>query len=257
MKGKPFVAPDISFIPHVLIPREHIRWLLDLPENIAATWPALKERTGANYLSNARSVASDNFFLEVLRQFSKRWLYKVQDDVFEQMKDVIATTMGNDEENWQVVNLFETISLIVNDSSRCAIFGRSLSRDPKFVHSCRRFTLLFGVSIPIMGQIIPLPFRKIFGILLNIPVDFYRRKSLKMLKPVVAGRIESIRGKMKTGQSIHDEPADFITFAAKSIAERGISHQGSIQDLTEQIYVTVNPTRICFLNAQGQELKSN
>ncbi|CAG8020205.1 unnamed protein product [Penicillium salamii] len=212
LSGKPFILPGTGFEPHVMLPPEFIKWLIDQPEEVLSHRLVQGEKLGLKYLLPAFDYTSDMAIIEAIRVHLTRNLGKVQGDLFDEMRHSVDQMLGMDDAEWKEVNLYDTLNEIVFKASGRILFGQDLTRNQHFMYYVLKFATWFGMGTVLIGQLIPWQFRRLIGSCCAIPTAYYRSMCANYLWPLFAERYENMSRQRNDPTFEYSPPEDLITW---------------------------------------------
>ncbi len=178
-----------------MLPQEHIKWFSEQPDSAASSEEIRNERHAVRYLHHETQFHSTSFFLDKIAGYSlTRKLDKLQEPIYEELSRSIDDIFGTCDNDWRTINLYGTLQEIIVPAMTRVFFGFELSHDSKFVTSFRRYVAAMGIGTIVIGQL-PRMFKYLVVPLFNIPLRYYRRKTLNAVIPMVAHQM-----KVKEGQ---------------------------------------------------------
>lgn len=210
--GQPFVILDPSGRPSVMLPKEHIRWLIDQPEDLLADHAVTMERLALKYLTPKMDPTHIESMIRTVKRELGRNFGNTQAALFNKLRESIDATIGLDESSWRQVCLFQIMNTVVFQSSNAILVGSPLCHNEKYLGSIGSFSTWLGMSAVIIGQYVPWFTAPLFGTLASVAVNLYRRRCLKFLLPVVKERMEKIKRKRSDPSFIYDETKDVMTW---------------------------------------------
>ncbi|OQE14847.1 hypothetical protein PENFLA_c035G06272 [Penicillium flavigenum] len=212
-KGLPFIIPDSTFIPLVVTPPEHVKWLIGKPDHILTQRNVIRELLGLKYLLPDLHHGLDVAFTDVVRRHMTREFGKFQEALYDELHQAIDETLGLDHSSQRQVCLAKAMETILQRSIDRVVFGLPLCRDNGYVRSWRKFNNSLALMGVILGLIVPWFLRPFLGWFFRIPVEFWRRRSLKYLTPIFQERSKQMEEQKRKGIPIgSDMPDDFITW---------------------------------------------
>lgn len=210
--GQPFVILDPSGRPSVILPKEHIRWLIKQPEDVLADHAVTKERLALKYLVPQMDPTHVEFMIRTVKRELGRNFENTQAALSNKLRESVDATMGLDESSWRQVCLFQIMNTVVFQSSNAILVGSPLCHNEKYLGSIGSFSTWLGMSAVIIGQYLPWFTAPLFGNLASVAVNVYRRRCLKFLLPVVKERMEKFKRKRSDPSLIYDENKDLMTW---------------------------------------------
>ena len=239
--GQPFVMPDPSLQPQVMLPQEHISWLIRQSDGVMSQGQVRKERNAIAYLSIGVDYKATMALIDkIINPCLQRKLNRVQANVFDEIRASVDDTFGLDGNSWHELKLHESLQTIINRTGSRAFFGLPLCRNHDYLYTLKRFILAMGAGTLIIGQFPLWLARPLAACVINIPLRYYKAKVLKMLRPVFEERVQSFQ-RHEAGYTQEDEPGDFATQTIKSIANnKDDTHNRGLDYLAEQHLLLVS-----------------
>ena len=249
--GQPFVMPDPSLQPQVILPQEHISWLIRQSDGVMSQGQVRRERNGLAYLHmDVDYKATIALIDKIINPCLQRKLNRVQGNVFDEIRASVDDTFGLDESSWQELKLHESLQTIIDRTGTRAFFGLPICRNQDYLYSLKRFILAMGAGTLIVGQLPLWLIRPLAASLINIPLRYYKAKALKTLLPIFAERIQSFE-RHEAGYTIEDEPEDFATQTIQLVTHaKDGTYNRSFRYLAEQhlLLVSVSGLRVRYRN---------
>lgn len=227
--GQPFVMPDPSLQPQVMLPQEHISWLIRQSDGVMSQAKVRRERNGLAYLHmDVDYKATMALIDKIINPCLQRKLNRVQGNVFDEIRAGVDDTFGLDQNSWHELKLHESLQTIITRTGTRAFFGLPTCRDPDYLYSLKRFILAMGAGTLIVGQLPLWLLRPLAASMINIPLRYYKAKALKILLPIFEERIQSSE-RHEAGHTLEDEPEDFATQTIRLVmnAKEGAYNRGS------------------------------
>ncbi|KAF1993630.1 cytochrome P450 [Amniculicola lignicola CBS 123094] len=184
-RGKAFMVPLASLAPQVIVPPEHIVWLLNQPKTIVSQREALFEDTAFKYLFPSFDFESDAASGMARRQLAHNQLGRLQKDIFEELRSRVDENMGVEEGVWRTINLYSAFDDIFSKTGYRIYFGAELISDKRFIANLRRLSKWTTLGVVLIGQLTPLILRKPLGSILRIPISYYTRKFMQSWLPLL------------------------------------------------------------------------
>lgn len=204
-----------------MIPPEQIRWFSELPATIAAAHIPLRETVGMPYLVPTMEPKHDMYIMDVVRKEVTRNLGRLQPDIFGDLKGSVDSLLGLDHENWRDVPLYDTMQEILFKSSNRVFVGLPLCQNDVFLRSAATFANLLGLGAVIVGELLPLVFKPVFGYLLAFPIYVVQALALRDLVPEIKQRMVNFRRKASDPSFEWQEPKDMLMWIVIAAMKRG------------------------------------
>ncbi|CAG8402472.1 unnamed protein product [Penicillium salamii] len=215
LNGKPFIMPGTGFKTEVMLPPEHIKWVVDQPEDILSHQQFQAEKVGIKYFLPGFDLYSPIAAVEALRLHLTRSLGKIQGDLVDELRRSVDAQLGVDEE-WKEVNLHNTLNNIVFRTSGRVLFGKSLARNDKFMYNLMNVSTWFGAGMLFIGQLCPWQLRRVLGLLFSIPILYHRSVCTRYLLPYFVERLNNMQRKRQDPSFDYSPPEDMITWTYRA-----------------------------------------
>ncbi|KAI7508571.1 hypothetical protein KC364_g39 [Hortaea werneckii] len=135
--GMPFVVPSfISWQPEVVLPPAHIQWLVEQPDTVLSINEALIKDLEFRYTTPAAWSFTRPFHVEALNKLRMESLIP---DMAEEVQDSIDRVWGTDTENWNEVNIEETMRHVLVQITARVIVGSPLCRNTEYIENAHSF----------------------------------------------------------------------------------------------------------------------
>ncbi|KAL9108427.1 MAG: hypothetical protein Q9227_006761 [Pyrenula ochraceoflavens] len=219
--SRPFAIRDLSFKPQVILPSEHVAWLVKQPESRLSQWKARLERNAISYLAvDVHQKSSMDFIDKMIGHCLTRNLDRIQPDMVEEIHDSVDSVFssGRRENGWSKIDLSQAIRTILFRTGNRAFFGLPTCRDESYLRALHQFIISMGITTLLVGILPPLIIRPIIGSLLNLVLRFNKWRVLHRLIPVIAQRKKDLQSPRSYSQE--DDPSqlnDFITHSLKVV----------------------------------------
>ena len=238
--GQPFVIPDAGMWPHVILPQEHLSWVMEQPNDVLSSRAVIDKRMAFKYLIPTFDIHEDLFLTDVIRRDLTRNLGKTQAALFDEMRQSVDATFGQDQATWREVGLLPVMRTILFRSSNRVLLGPHLCRNEEYQKSSESFSTWLGASALLIGQLVPWFISPVLGYLTAIPVYIYRNKAFKHLIPLIKERMDNIKRKILDPQLVYEEPNDLVTWYVNAVLGSEITNQSTPQALANRILFLVS-----------------
>jgi hypothetical protein len=129
-KGLPFVLPNITTGPEVIIPMSQMDWLLQQPDHVLDQNEVNRSFLQADYTMLHPKVVTDTVHLDVIRKEMTRLLGDYTADVIDEIDFAFRKNWGVDTKQWTEVNSYYTMLDIIGRISNRVIVGFPLCKLP-------------------------------------------------------------------------------------------------------------------------------
>jgi hypothetical protein len=196
-RGLSFVFPLPSFRPVVILPMEHLRWLLKQPDHVLSQRDALSEHSGMPDVLPDLCIPDmgklGGFMINTLKSNSQYRVNQHQESLLDEIRPVIDTTLGYDTESWRKINISALMTKITSHTGARVITDKSLSQDENFTKACERFNFWFGIMHLVIGSYSPPVIRTILSHLLRYPLALVFALCVQKIMPLLEERWEYIQ----------------------------------------------------------------
>lgn len=223
-----------------MLPREHLRWMVEQPETVLSARLPQVGRFAIEYLAPGLDVNHDLFMMDVVRKDLTRNLGRLQPSIYQDISESIDELMGMDTDKWREVCLWETMQKTVFKSTNRVFVGLPLCQDEGYLRSSAAFANWLGAGAIVVGQYMPSVLKPFFGYLTAIPIYIQKNKSFGYLLPVFKERMENIRRKRADPNFEFNEPKDMITWMSTAVIDNPTTTHSKPEALAERILFFVS-----------------
>lgn len=220
-----------------MLPPEHIKWFSDQTDSTLSSAEIRMERHAVRYLHTGVDFDSTIFFLDrIIGDSLTRKLDMIQGAMYDEIHRGIDVVFGADDDDWKVVNVYNSLQDIILPAMSRVFFGLPLGRDLAFLTSFKRYILAMGVATIVIGQL-PRILKSLVVPIFNVPLWFYRAKTLRALVPVVKRQMSE---KDDDQLKADGDKYDFITQSARvSTKANSLRYRADPKILAEWIMLLV------------------
>ncbi|CAG7916207.1 unnamed protein product [Penicillium olsonii] len=252
LNGKAFIAPGTGFRAEVMLPPEHIKWVVDQPDEILSHHEFQVETTAIKYIIPGLDLYTPDASVEALRTHLTRSLGKIQPDLVDELRRSVDAQLGMSTD-WKEIKLHDALNEIVFRTSGRVLFGESLTRDNKFIRNLIGLATWFGAGILFVGQLCPWQLKRIVGSVFCIPLMYHRAVCTGYLLPYFRERLEKMQRKRQDPSFDYAPPEDLITWTYRAEfdmkSEHLISEKERVQKFTTLIAGAISTSTVAFSNA--------
>lgn len=223
-----------------MLPKEHLRWMVEQPETVLSARLPQVGRFAIEYLAPGLDVNHDLFMMDVVRKDLTRNLGRLQPSIYQDISESIDELMGMDTDKWREVCLWETMQKTVFKSTNRVFVGLPLCQDEGYLRSSAAFANWLGAGAIVVGQYMPSVLKPFFGYLTAIPIYIQKNKSFGYLLPVFKERMENIRRKRADPNFEFNEPKDMITWMSTAVIDNPTTTHSKPEALAERILFFVS-----------------
>ena len=224
-----------------MVPREHIRWVIDQPQDVLSIHEARYEKFALDFVLPGHDDAVDQVFLDTIHRKMTRNLLKLQGALSEEVSRNMDAALGTDTENWVEANVWVTIEKTVFSPLIRILVGQSVCRNDMFREEVSRFSKAFGFSSIFVGRILPKFLRPVLGRLLS-SLTLIRQKRLlkKWFTPLVEERFTNLLKRSEDPNFDYTPTEDLITWASDALLSTRNFERCSPNDLSRRLAIMVN-----------------
>lgn len=207
------------------------------------------ERHAVRYLHTGVDFGSTMFFLDrIIGDSLARKLDMIQEPMYDEIRRAIDEIFGEDDNDWKVLNVYGSLQDIVLPAMSRVFFGLPLGHDRAFLTSFKRYMLAMGVATIVIGQL-PRILKSLMVPIFNVPLRFYRAKTLRVLIPVVTRQMPE-RGDDRL--KADGDQYDFITQSARvSAKSNSLRYTADPKTLAEWIMLLVTTATKLIILSRG------
>ncbi|KAI3320739.1 cytochrome P450 [Xylariaceae sp. AK1471] len=212
-KGLPYILPDIFTGHQVILPLEHLPWLMKQPASVLSQRESNNEFLAAKHTFLNCIAADDNewtFVVNLIKDITKELNNKTE-DVLDEIQATLGDLWGNDTQNWREVELLEVCLEMMSRIVSRMYVGLPLCRDPTYLASSTRFAKFILVEA-LLAQLTPKPLRGFLGPILA-QYDWIQFKRMdRCVNPIIRERANrSTPEAMAEGKQDPDQPSDLLS----------------------------------------------
>lgn len=208
---------NINFRPQVILPPEHVRWLVTQPEDILSHAKAGDDADALRYIWPFFDGSKLHSFSKVLQNDLTRNISQTEKYVFQEVEHIVGELVGSTE-SWKEVNLATLLERIMYQATQRVYVGLPLCRDTTYMGYIQGFARSLGTAMVFTAQLTPWPLRRITALLTGLPVYYYVLRVRSYLSPLYENRMQRLRMKVgKKDNGMIDEPSDLITWMSNAV----------------------------------------
>ena len=229
-----------------MLPPEHIKWFSNQPDSTLSSAEIRKERHAVRYLDIGVEFETSVFFLErFIGESLTKNLDKLQGPMLEEIMRNTVEIFGTDEAGWKTLNVYSSMQDIILPAMSRVFFGLPLGRDPKFLVSFQRYVLAMGVGTLVIGQL-PRAFKGMLVPIFNLPLRYYRSKTMKTLVPMVERQLQAQKpsSRLESREEEYDLISQSARVSAKLGSIRNIADSGMLAEWILLLVVVPHPLKL-------------
>ncbi|KAI1382458.1 cytochrome P450 [Hypoxylon crocopeplum] len=211
IRGQVFILCEPSMQKELMLPPEHVRWFGEQSDSTMSSKTIREERHASKYLHMGVEFSSTLYFMDrVIRDSLTRNLDDIQEPLCDEISRGFDEVFGIDSAEWKTLNVYQSMQEIILRAMCRVFFGEQISRNQEFLTTYSRYILAMGVGTMIIG-ILPKFMKRLLVPMFNVPLWYYRRRTLRILLPVVEQQVSQ--------SLIDNNNYDFISQCARTSAK--------------------------------------
>ncbi|KAG4434791.1 hypothetical protein IFR05_009726 [Cadophora sp. M221] len=234
-KNLPFVLPNVTTGPEVILPMSQMEWLLRQPDSILSQNEVNRQFLQADYTMLHPRVVSDTVHDDVIRKELTKLLGNYTEDVQDEIDFAFRKTWGVNTSDWVELPAYHTMLDIIGRISNRVLVGMPLCRDEDYLKPSKEFARLVVVQGTIISLFPPL-FKPFLAPLINFFDTQRYRKCAKYIIPLIKLRNSAPLGdeKKKVG-NLTSRYITKLTFAVQNdYVQWSIDHSNRKNDPSER-----------------------
>ncbi|KAE8446318.1 hypothetical protein EG329_012065 [Mollisiaceae sp. DMI_Dod_QoI] len=190
-KNIPFVLPNITTGPEVILPMSQMEWFLQQPDNIVSQNEVNRAFLQADHTMLHPKVVPDHVHDDVIRKELTKLLGDYTGDVQQEIEFAFGREWGINTKDWTEVRAYDTMLNVVARISNRVLVGFPLCRDEEYLDHSKNFARLVVVQA-VFISFVPECLKQIFASLVNI-FDFRRYLACcKYTIPIIKQRLSAL-----------------------------------------------------------------
>ncbi|KAH6720617.1 cytochrome P450 [Leptodontidium sp. MPI-SDFR-AT-0119] len=180
----PFVLPNVTTGPEVIIPMSQMEWLLHQPDSILSQNEVNRQFLQADYTMLHPRVVSDTVHDDVIRKELTKLLGDYTEDVQDEIDFAFRKVWGVNTNDWAELPAYHTMLDVIGRISNRVLVGMPLCRDEGYLKPSKEFARLVVVQGTIISLFPPL-FKPVLAPLINFFDTQRYRKCAKYIIPLI------------------------------------------------------------------------
>ncbi|PVH83978.1 putative Ent-kaurene oxidase [Cadophora sp. DSE1049] len=145
-KNLPFVLPNVTTGPEVILPMSQMEWLLHQPDNILSQNEVNRQFLQADYTMLHPRVVTDTVHDDVIRKELTKLLGEYTEDVQDEIDFAFRKVWGVNTNDWLEVPAYHTMLDVIGRISNRVLVGLPLCRDEAYLKPSKEFARLVVVQ---------------------------------------------------------------------------------------------------------------
>ena len=208
---------NINFRPQVILPPEHVRWLVTQPEDILSHAKASDDADALGYIWPLFDASALHSFSKVLQNDLTRNVTQTEKDVLEEVQHIMDQLVDK-AGTWKEVNIVQVFERIMYQATQRVYVGLPLCRNTTYLGYVKGYARSLGTAMVFAAQLTPWPLRQITALLAGLPVYYYVLQARSYLSPLFKERMERLKANKGTkGDLPEHEPRNLITWMSNGV----------------------------------------
>ncbi|OCK84488.1 cytochrome P450, partial [Lepidopterella palustris CBS 459.81] len=188
---KPFVTPNVTMYPEILLPPAHIPWLFNQPDDVLSARAVQGSLIASDYILPHLAFDSD-LHVEVARSILTRQLGAFMEVMVEETRIAMDEVLGLDTENWNEVGVSKAVrDILLRVNARVSV-GLPLCRDKRYLELSYRLSTAVAICGSLIRALVPNIVKPISCPLFALPCRWYAWRSNRYLFPIISSRIATL-----------------------------------------------------------------
>lgn len=122
------LVPTLGTRNEIFLPYSSMKWVLSQPANVLGMWEAFNEMFQLSH-----SLGDEKYMIDTWPHLLARHVLTQELDdyilpVYGELKEAIDKGFGNDTENWQSLDLLDTMRMVINQAGSRFAVGETLCK---------------------------------------------------------------------------------------------------------------------------------
>ena len=208
--GKSYITPDFSGTPHVIIPKDQIKWLIDKDDRGVSVSKMHAEQLEGRYSFTDPYVLENTYHEHVIHKALARHIPALIPNIQDEVQRAVDDAFGLETE-WHEVCAYDAIMKIVARVSNRMFVGKPLCRNEEYLKSSEAFAMdiMHGVALL---SFVPKALKPLFGPLITISNHRHYRGAAKHTLPIIKERLKLMDRKAQDSSCDWQAPNDYFTW---------------------------------------------
>ena len=203
--------PDFSGRPEVVVPRDQISWLLELPDNVLSTSAAHYTTLEGDYAFTSPKMLKDPYHEHVVHKYLPRNLGKIVPGIQEEVENAMDISWGMGTESWTRLTVWDNLMFVISHVTNRMFVGLPLCRNEDYLDNMSKFAM--DVIACMMTLVfVPTWLKPIVGPIVTIPNRRHWAATTKYTFPLIEERKTMMKAKKEDPSIEWVEPNDYLTW---------------------------------------------
>ncbi|KAH7327064.1 cytochrome P450 [Rhexocercosporidium sp. MPI-PUGE-AT-0058] len=183
-RNLPFVLPNVTTGPEVILPMSQMEWLLRQPDSILSQNEVNRQFLQADYTMLHPRVISDTVHDDVIRKELTKLLGDYTEDVQDEIDFAFRKVWGVNTSDWVEIPAYYTMLDVIGRISNRVLVGMPLCRNEDYLKPSKEFARLVVVQGTFISLFPPI-FKPVVAPLINFFDTQRYRKCAKYIIPLI------------------------------------------------------------------------
>ncbi|KAK1144796.1 hypothetical protein N8T08_004807 [Aspergillus melleus] len=209
---RPFLLPNFSLRPQVILPAKDLDWLLRTPDTVASSPESQNENVGLAHISPlTRPIPGEKIVMTAIHAHLNRHTSRLQADIYDELRASIDREFGTDCSQWREVPIFKAMSSVAQRIGARVVFGLPTCRDEQWLASAERTVSFLGAAM-INAQLMPWFIQPIVSPFIKFVCDTVRMRCFNSIRPIFETWYDKILQEQRDGGACDSTvPYNFAT----------------------------------------------
>ncbi|OJD30510.1 cytochrome p450 [Diplodia corticola] len=214
--GKPFLSPQVTWKPEVIIPPEHVRWMVDQPDSVFSIHKVLIDDLRFDYTSPRAWDFDRAFHVEALNKMN---LDAMTADMMDEIDFRTAAAFGATPNRWHTTTLQSSLFDILLAVTNRAFAGKRLARSPAYSTTVASFIALLPRRASLIDALCPTLLKPLLAPHLAAPLRRLTARYEARLLPRIAASLSAATATETTTTTTTNPPNPSTTTANERTAD--------------------------------------
>ncbi|KAL1634590.1 hypothetical protein SLS56_002283 [Neofusicoccum ribis] len=245
--GKPFLTSQLTWKPEVVLPPEHIKWLIDQPDSVLSIHKVLIEDVAFNYTSPRAWDFHRPFHVEALNKIN---LSLITPSMVSEISLRTASAFGTTTGEWKTAPLQHSVLSILLGVTNRAFVGPDLAHNPAYAAATHTFITTLLVHASRINFATPALLKPLLGPLLALPCRRADARCRSFLEPRVRAHLAAAAA---AGEADGKHGQDVLQLLARCAVRSGSARDRDASALASRVlalsFVGVHTSAAAAVNA--------
>lgn len=203
--------PDFGGRPEVIVPREQLPWLLDIPDDVLSTSAYHYNVLQGDYAFTSPKMLKDPYHEHVIHKCLPRNLSKIVPGIQEEVEYAMDLSWGMDTKSWKQLTVWDNMMFIMSHVTNRMFVGLPLCRNKHYLDNMSSFAMDVIATMMALGSV-PAWLKPIAGPLVTMPNRRHWAATTKYTFPLIEERKAMMQKKEEDPSLKWEAPNDYLTW---------------------------------------------